>query len=226
MRLYNTSRRTRFEEIDRPMLKPLPSDAFTYGEWSRPMRVGVDYHLAVKGHHYSVPCRWVGNELSVRVTASVVEIYHQRERVASHVRSFVLGGTTTDPAHQSNAHRAWSQNTPERYRTWAVSIGAYATAVIEHQFTAFAHAALALKACSGLQALAKVYGVERFETACGEALRIKSPTRKSIRSLLQNRLEQRGRGAVGPPAQAGLPLHQNVRGPEYYRQQPEAAHVD
>ena len=223
MRVHNASRRGLFEKLDRPKLIPLPGTPFEFGEWLVPMRVGKDYHVPVDGHYYSVPYRLIQGEVTVRRTASIVEVYHRRERVASHVRSHLVGGTTTDASHQPDAHRAWADQSPERYRAWAITVGAHVLTVIEHQFTAFAHVALALKACSDLRAMAKTYGNARFEAACAEALRIKSPTRKSIRSLLQNRLEQRGRDVGGAP-QAKLPLHQNVRGPDYYRDE-ETTHA-
>lgn len=223
MRSHKASRRTLFEQLDRPALHKLPGTPFEFGEWLVPMRVGKDYHVVLDGHYYSVPNRLIQEEVTVRRTASIVEIFHRRERVASHVRSHVVGGTTTDPAHQPEAHRAWAAQSPERYQAWAITIGPYALMVIDHQFSASKHAALALKACSGLQVMAKAYGHARFEAACGEAVRIKSPTRKSIRSLLQNRLEQRGRDVSGVK-QGKLPLHGNVRGPDYYRDE-ETNHV-
>jgi transposase len=224
MRVYNASRQARFDEIDRPHLKPLPDVAFAYGDWLTGVRVRNDYHVEIQGHFYSVPNRLMREQVNVRVSAGVIECFYRRERVASHVRSHVVGGTTTDPAHQPDNHKAWSQHTPDRYRAWAITIGAHALAVIEHQFASAAHPTLALKACSGLQGLAKTYSAERFEAACGEALRIKSPNRKSIRSLLQNNLDQRRRDAAGMP-EPSLPLHHNVRGPNYYRAE-ETTHAD
>jgi len=48
------TRRSLFESIDRPALKPLPSAAYEYAEW-RKARVNIDYHIEVDGHYYSVP---------------------------------------------------------------------------------------------------------------------------------------------------------------------------
>ena len=216
MRVYGASRRERFEQIDRPHLLQLPGTKFEYGEWLPEVLVGNDYHVRVKGHRYSVPYQLVGERVIARATMGVVEIYHRRERIAGHLRSFEVGGTTTDPAHQPDSHRAWSQQSPERYQDWAKSIGTNALAVIDQQFTRVPHAALALKSCGSLKNLAKRYGDARFEAACGEALRIKSPTCKSIRSLLQNRLEQR---ASNRSTGSTLPRHANVRGPNYYGSQ-------
>ena len=224
-RTWHASRRARFEELDRPHLLPLPGERFEYGEWIPNVRVGVDYHPVVKGHHYSVPYRLVREQVDVRLTATMVEIFYRRQRIAMHPRSEVVGETTSDKAHLSPAHRAWSDQTPQRYRAWAITLGPYALEVIEHQFATARHVTLALRACSGLEKLTKTYGPERFEAACGEALKIKSPTLKSIRSLLQNHLEHRGRSRSHAEESPALPAHRNVRGPHYYSQK-ESDHAE
>jgi transposase len=48
------SRRTLFERLDRPALRPLPSEPYVYAEWKR-ARVHIDYHIEVDEHYYSVP---------------------------------------------------------------------------------------------------------------------------------------------------------------------------
>jgi hypothetical protein len=47
------TRRALLEELDRPHLKPLPAEPYDYAEW-RLRRVGVDYHVEVEAHFYSV----------------------------------------------------------------------------------------------------------------------------------------------------------------------------
>jgi len=48
------SRRSVFETLERAALKPLPAQPFEYAAW-KPVRAGIDYHVAVEGHYYSVP---------------------------------------------------------------------------------------------------------------------------------------------------------------------------
>src|SRR3712207_8245862 len=43
----------RSEGLDRPALAALPAEPFAYAEWRR-RRVGLDYHVEVDGHYYSV----------------------------------------------------------------------------------------------------------------------------------------------------------------------------
>ena len=209
-------RRSRFEELDKPMLSPLPCEPFEYAEWTSPNKTGPDYHMHVKGHYYSVPHALVGEHVEARVSAKVVEIMHQGKRIASHVRSGEVGGHTTLPEHQPKAHRFYAEQTPDRFIEWAKSIGTSAEAVIQSQFTNAVHPLKGIKACTSLKRLAKDYGQERFESACRRAEAIGSLTVKSIRSILQRGLSDLPDDNV--PVQIRLPLHNNVRGADYYTQ--------
>jgi hypothetical protein len=48
------SRRSLWETLDRPALKPLPSERFDLSQWSR-ARVNIDYYIAFDENFYSVP---------------------------------------------------------------------------------------------------------------------------------------------------------------------------
>ena len=56
MRHLGVSQSQQFDELDRPALAPLPVEPYVYAEW-RQRRVGLDYHVDVDGHYYSVPHR-------------------------------------------------------------------------------------------------------------------------------------------------------------------------
>jgi hypothetical protein len=71
------------------------------------------------------------------------------------------------------------------------------------------------RACLGLKRLARQFGHERLEAACARALVIRSPTYRSVASILAAGLDRQS-----PPTETStskaLPLHENVRGSEYY----------
>ena len=92
------SRRTQFELLDQPALRPLPSSPYVFAEW-KSARVHIDYHVEVDGHYYSVPHALVRRQLDVRLTAHTVECFHRGQRVASHVRSSRKARHTTAPEH-------------------------------------------------------------------------------------------------------------------------------
>lgn len=68
------------------------------------------------------------------------------------------------------------------------------------------------RACLGLLALARQYGQDRLEAASTLAVKLQSPTRKSVLSILKT---GRDRCAVAP-GELDLPSHANVSGPKYY----------
>ena len=68
------SRQQLFETLDRPALRPLPVQPFEYAEWKL-ARVNIDYHVEVDGHYYSVPYALVKQQLDVRLSAHVVELF-------------------------------------------------------------------------------------------------------------------------------------------------------
>jgi hypothetical protein len=98
------SRRSVFEELDRPALRPLLRQAFVLQEWSR-HRAHIDYHVTIDEHRYSVPHQLIKQELDVRATSATIEVFHDGMRVASHARSSRRGGFTTVREHMPPAHQ-------------------------------------------------------------------------------------------------------------------------
>jgi len=207
------SRRDLFETIDRPALKPLPRNAYEYAEW-RKAKPGIDYHIAVDQRFYSVPHNLVGQVLTVRVTATTVEVLHKGQRVASHPWHG-HGRYATEPAHMPKAHRAHREWSPGRFLDWAKAIGPCTAQVIEQQLTDRPHPEHGYRACLGLLKLSRGYGKPRLEAACQRALAIRSASYRSVASILKQGLDQQPLSG-DHAGQAELPLHTNVRGPGYY----------
>jgi transposase len=207
-------RRSRFLDMDKPLLTPLPPEEFEYAEWIANRKVTADYHMNVDNHYYSVPHELVSERVETRVSKNVIEFIHRGRRVASHPRSYVEGGHTTISAHQPKAHRAYANLTPEKMIEWAEQIGDASLAAVQYQFKSRPHALLGVRSCSTLKQLAKEYGSERFEAACLRAQRIGSLSIKSIKSILKRRLVDFSDENM--PIQTNLPFHKNVRGSDYY----------
>ena len=85
-RHLGASRRDLFERLDRPALKPLPLASNVYAEWKQ-CRAGLDYHVDIGRHYYSVPHQLLKQKLWARITARTVEVYFKGKRVASHART-------------------------------------------------------------------------------------------------------------------------------------------
>lgn len=208
------SRRSRFESLERPVLRPLPATRYEYAEWVS-VRVGTDYHVEVEGHAYSVPYELVGRQLEVRLTAEGVEMLHRSRRVACHVRSREAAASTTLREHMPASHRALADWTPEKLLAWAQERGPHTVATVEHILGSKPHPLQGLRAALGLRSLARDYGQARLEAACARALRLGALSYTSLRSMLQRGLDSH----PIPPEPGPLPAleHDNLRGPEYYR---------
>lgn len=210
------SRRSQFEHVDQPALKPLPDSPYQYRDIKK-ARVHLDYHVEYDQHFYSVPYQLVKQAVMVHVGQTSVAITHQGKQVALHPRSFNKGGHSTDPNHMAKAHRKHQQWSPQRFLKWAADIGPHTVTVVEHQLVSRPHPEHGYRACLGLLNLTKKYGQQRLEAACQRAHRINAMTYKSINSILSNSLDKVPLEPSDTDDQIALPLeHDNVRGADYY----------
>jgi transposase len=76
-------RKSLFEEIDKPALKPLPPLKFEYVEFKK-AKINIDYHVECKGHYYSVPHLLVGKTVELKITNNTIEIFHEHKSIAVH----------------------------------------------------------------------------------------------------------------------------------------------
>ncbi len=207
------SRRDLFEALDRPALRALPDTPYQYAVWRR-AKVGIDYHVQYDGCFFSVPHRLVGEYVDLRIGAGVVEAMHGGRRVAAHVR--VAGGRFhTTPEHMPAAHRAHAQWSPSRLLGWGADIGVATAQIVRHQLEDRPHPEHGYRSCLGLLALSKQYGKPRLERGCQRALAAGSMSTASVRSILKQGLDKLDED-TGGEVQHELPLHENVRGAEYY----------
>jgi hypothetical protein len=177
-------------------------------------RVNIDYHVELDGHYYSVPHRLVRSVVELRITSTMVEAFAGTQRVALHAYSAIKGAFTTDPEHMPAAHCAHREWTPAKLVAWGERIGVACAAVVRWQMEHRPHPEQGYRACLGLQSLARRVGPERLEAACTRAMAIRSPTYQSIKSILQSGMDRQP--LPSKPTQTSLPLHENLRGPDYY----------
>lgn len=211
------SRRTLFEELDRPALRPLPADRYEFAVW-RKAKVNIDYHIEVRAerHYYSVPYRLAGEAVDVRLSAATVEVFHRHRRVASHVRKF-NAGYSTDAAHMPESHRRHAAWTPSRIIAWAATTGPATAKLAEAVMAARRHPEQGFRSCLGIVRLGDRYGPERLEAACERALAVRAHSYRSVESILRTGLDRQPLPAPPPGLGRAHPDHDNVRGPDYYQ---------
>jgi transposase len=207
-------RKSQFERLDKPALKPLPLAPYVYADWKE-ARVHIDYHIEVGKHYYSVPYQLVKQLLHIRITRTTIEAFFRGRRVAAHIRSHRQGGFTTLPEHMPPAHRRYQEWSPERLIHWALETGPQTARLVETILCSRQHPQQGFRTCLGILRLAKPYGPDRLEAACARALAIGAQGVRNLEAILKNGLDRRPLPVAVP---ATLPLdHDNLRGPRYYQ---------
>ena len=211
-RHLGASRRHLFEQLDRPALLDLPVEPYTYAEWKE-CRAGLDYHVEVDKHYYSVPHALLRQKFWARMTDRTVEIFHSGKRVACHLRGSPNRRHTTVTEHMPSAHRRLAAWTPQRIRHYAASIGPNAEALVDIIMRSRPHPEQGFRSSIGIIRLAKTHGSGRLEAACERALDIGARSYSSVASILRNNLDRRK-----PKRAADRPAidHANIRGPRYF----------
>jgi transposase len=206
------TRRTLFEEREKPLLGPLPAEPFVIGRWSR-HKLAPDYHVTIEGVAYSAPCRLVGQHVDVFRTVSLVSIFHKGRRVAAHARREAEPGraAVTLDEHRPPSHRAAALLTPEAVRAAVAELGGALAILAERIFADADHPDQAARQVAGLLRLGQVHGTAALQAAATAALGANVRSYRFVRQLLaKGRVE-----ALEDPAD-GVGPHANLRGPAYY----------
>jgi transposase len=214
------SRRSVFEQTDKPALKPLPESKYEYTTIGY-ARAGLDYHVSIDGHLYSVPYQHAKQKLEYRLTSRTLEIFFKGRRIASHPRLWTNGKASTLKEHMPSHHKQYQELyvewTPARITGWAAQIGPSVVAATTAIMQSKAHPEQGFRSCLGVIRLARTWGNDRVEAACQRALGLNACSYKYIKLILES-------GGDKHPATKQLTLsiaHDNVRGSNYYSQSTE-----
>jgi transposase len=213
LRKIEKSRRQLFDEWDRPAARPLPDRPHEFALWKK-ATVNIDYHVEVDRHFYSVPCALVHQVMDVKVTASTVEVLHGGQRVAAHAYSHLKGRHSTTPAHMPLAHQRHADQSPSRLLADAARVGPRTAELVQALFDTRPHPEQGYRSALGILRLARAIGRDRLEAACTRALAYKLFSCDAVRHILI-----RGHDKLplpGPVPSLPLPLHDNIRGGDYY----------
>ena len=205
------TRKSLFETIDRPALKPLPQHPYRFAEWKK-ARVHIDYHIEVDRYYYSVPYSLIKKQLDVRITDTTIECFYRNKRVASHFKSDQR--YTTVKEHMPPSHQKWADWTPDRFIRWAGKVGPHTARLINMVLTSRPHPQQGFRSAMGILRLSNDYGDKRLEAACQRAVNIGGVSFRSVASILKHSLDQK----PFAPASDDHPkiIHNNIRGHKYY----------
>jgi transposase len=184
LRIHGTTRKqvyTHFIEVEKPLLKPLPSERFALFEMGT-RTVHPDGHIQVEGAYYSVPHILVGQEVKVQWDEHLVRVYARGRSVAVHSR------------HPAGAFATQKEHRPEHKPAREEAYVANLLGKAEHigpQALNWAQAACeergvrAYRLLQGMISLTRSLPRERVNWACGLALQNRLFRYKILRRLAE-----------------------------------------
>jgi transposase len=202
------SRRQLFEEVDQPELRPLPEKPFQFAVW-KIARVNIDYHVAFEKHFYSVPHTLIHQQVEIKASERMLEIFHKGNQVAVHPRNTTPGRFSTRAEHMPSNHRFVLELDADWLLKQAQAIGSHTTRYLESLLQARKFPEQAYRSCLGVLSLARKYSNPLVEIACERALLAHLLSYKELKAELEA-LARRSPDTTQPL------IHENIRGETYF----------
>ena len=182
--------------------RPFESVLYTLG------RLGTDCHVKSGKAFHSAPWRLIGQQLTIRTAGDVVQIFHDRAVVATHVLH--LCGRSTNFEHYPPHKIAHTLRSVSWCRSQAEQIGPGAVAIVIELSTV--NAIHRLRAIQGIIGLRQKYTDDRLDAACARALAVGDPRYRTVKGILaagtEHGQEPPARNTPAPPAM--------LRGPDAF----------
>lgn len=207
-----------FRDEELPLLAKLPATPYELAEWKQ-ATVQFNYHISIDGMLYSVPYEFIKRKVDVRVTDTVIEIFYNHNRIASHRRLYGRKGQySTVTEHMPADHQAYLEWNGDRFRKWAERIGTNTCRVVNAVLASQRVEQQSYRSCMGLLKLADKYSGQRLEAACKKALSYTArPSCKSIKNILAAGQDKFDTESQAPNTASIQDRHAITRGADYYR---------
>jgi transposase len=183
---------------EQAMLQPLPARPWERVEW-REARVQRDCHVRAAGAWYSVPASAVRQQVAVRLSARLVEIYDGTTLLATHPR--IAQGRSTREEHYPPEGRLFLTQNPAACRRQAQALGPATAALVEGLLAT--ESLTRLREAQAVLRLPERYPASRVERACARALAVEDGHVRTVRSILEHDLDQLPPEEPAAPVAAG-----------------------
>ena len=166
---------------------PLPKRPYEPSVWKQ-QTVGNDYLISDGLNKYSVPFDLIGEQVQIRLTTDLVEVYFKGSRMTSHKRLDKYSvQPVVKPEHMPSNHREYLNYNADEFKDWATTVGKCTEEVVKYFLTSDSVPEQGYKACVSLTKLGKRYGKKKLEVACERMLAFtSSPSIRTITTLLKN----------------------------------------
>lgn len=180
--------RTRQRPVDlflaeKPALKALPIHPYDCALIKSAL-VNTQFRVRVEGNRYSVPGRYAGRKLLLKLYSDRLALYDGQTLVAEHLRSYERGLDIENPEHAKpvleRKRRANEQQIFKRFLALSPRAENYYRQLAERKLSWRTHLRKIL-------ALAEVYGAEKVARALDDALEYQAFSSEYIANILEQR---------------------------------------
>jgi len=210
------SRQGEFTEKEQPLLRDLPAVPYKISTWVTGRKVAKNSYVTWKKNFYFVPLKHVGENVGLRITSTVLEVYLQSQRLRNHpiFPSTMVNHYRTNDADipPERKYRACDAN---RLRGWAHRIGPNTLEVTDKISISVPVTEQGISPALAVLRLSSKYGAQRLENDCFVALQSRPSLRVTgicIRSCSINKTTT----GKKPPSRQVQKSSGCVRGSDYY----------
>ncbi len=213
MQHHPYSREERFLAVDKPGLLPLPQKRFEIKSYTD-LKVGANccIYFGRDKHYYSVPYHFIGKQVHVEYTRTLVKIYADGRLLKAYERDYSHGRYTICDEHLASNSREYRDRTPQRYiercEKVSVELGRLVTLMFH---TSRLPAEMHYRSCDGLLNLQRTTDPVLFRTACETAIEYGRYNYRFVRQLIDSRCAGVHQHDLLMP-----PEHDNIRGREQF----------
>ena len=181
------NRREAYLAEEKEFMLPLPKRPYEPSVWKQ-QTVGNDYLISDGLNKYSIPFDLIGEQVQIRLTKDLVEVYFKGSRMTSHKRLEKFSvQPVVKPEHMPSNHREYLNCNAEEFKAWAKTVGTSTEIIVNHFLSSGSVPEQGYKACVSLTKLGKRYGKKKLEAACERMLAFSSsPSIRTITTLLKN----------------------------------------
>ncbi len=187
-RIHGTTKvrpRELFNTKEAMLLGKLPVQEFDMSLWGR-RKVAKDCHISLDNSYYSVPAKYVGNEVEILSNSELVKIYAEGKVIATHIRAKTMGIFTTNSSHYAEGKRYCPGfvEYDEKYQNLMKQIGNNCSVMLS--YLQQEHKADWYRTVRGIIKLRNIYSDEAIDKACKRALSYGISSYNKIKTILEN----------------------------------------
>lgn len=197
-----------FEQEERAELLPLPAARFEWVIWKE-ATVHPDTHVLLDKRFYSVPWRFIGRKVWIRASPTMVTIYGDDQRIATHDRHGDGPRSTVDehlPEHRADYRHRSRSFWEERADRMGEEVGAFVREVFDSDDVLYQ-----LRAVQAIVRHLETFPVERARAACARARFYGAHSYGALKRILRLALD------LEPLPTAVIPARGVLEAPRYAR---------